>query len=86
MFGSRPTPQRTWPSTAHSTYAAAIAVLPRARRRGIGAAVTAALAADATASGVTTVFLSAGSPQVAELYRRVGFVRVGTACVAEPGA
>ena len=60
-----------------------IAVLPRARRRGVGAALTAALAADAAASGVTTVFLSAGSLEVAQVYRRVGFVRVGTACVAE---
>ena len=62
-----------------------IAVLPRARRRGIAAAITAELVADAARLGATTVFLSAGSPQVAEVYRRVGFHRIGTACIAEPG-
>ncbi len=60
-----------------------IAVLPRARRRGIGAAVTAALVADARSRGSETVFLAAGSEQVAEVYARVGFTRVGTACTAE---
>lgn len=33
-------------------------------------------------AGATTVFLSAGSEAVARVYRRVGFVDVGTACVA----
>lgn len=61
-----------------------IAVLPRARRRGLGAAVTAALVADARARGAATVFLSAGDDSVARIYERVGFQRVGTACVAEP--
>ena len=60
-----------------------IAVLPRARQRGLGAAITTALVADARSSGVGTVFLSAGSQRVADGYARVGFVRVGTACVAE---
>jgi ribosomal protein S18 acetylase RimI-like enzyme len=60
-----------------------IAVVPRARRRGVGAAVTAALVADAHALGVRTVLLSAGSPRVADVYARVGFVRVATACIAE---
>jgi len=59
-----------------------IAVLPRARRRGVGAAVTAALVADARERGVGTVFLSAQDDAVARVYERVGFVRVGTACVA----
>lgn len=62
-----------------------IAVLPRARRRGVGAAITAALVADAYARGVQTVFLSAQDDAVARVYERVGFVRVGTACIAEPG-
>jgi ribosomal protein S18 acetylase RimI-like enzyme len=61
-----------------------IAVLPRARRRGVGAALTAALVADAEARGVETVFLSAQDDAVARVYKRVGFVRVGTACIAEP--
>jgi GNAT superfamily N-acetyltransferase len=61
-----------------------IAVLPRARRRGVGAAITAALVDDASRRGVRTVFLSAGSARVADVYARVGFRRIGTACVAEP--
>lgn len=61
-----------------------IAVLPAARARGVGAAITAALVADARECGAETVFLSAGSRRVADIYARVGFVRIGTACVAEP--
>lgn len=61
-----------------------IAVLPRARRRGIGAAVTAALVADARAREISTVFLSAQDDSVARVYERIGFQRVGTACIAEP--
>ena len=61
-----------------------IAVLPRARRRGLGAAITHELVEDARARGVRTVFLSAQDDAVARVYERVGFVRVGTACIAEP--
>ncbi len=61
-----------------------IATLPAARRRGLGAAVTAALVADAQARGVGTVFLSAGDEDIARVYERVGFRRVGTACAAAP--
>ncbi|GIG57744.1 hypothetical protein Lfu02_21160 [Longispora fulva] len=61
-----------------------VATLPSARRRGLGAAVTRALAADALASGVRTVFLSAGDPDVARMYEQVGFRRVGTAMAGEP--
>jgi ribosomal protein S18 acetylase RimI-like enzyme len=61
-----------------------IAVLPRCRRQRVGAAVTAALVADARARGVSTVFLSAQDDAVARVYQRVGFRRVGTACVAAP--
>ena len=60
-----------------------VAVVPRARRRGVGAAVTAALVADARAGGAETVFLSAGGSRVAQVYARVGFERVATACIAE---
>jgi ribosomal protein S18 acetylase RimI-like enzyme len=59
-----------------------IGVLPRARRRGVGAAVTAALTADALARGVSTIFLTAQDDAVARVYERVGFARVGTACIA----
>ena len=60
-----------------------VAVVPHARRRGIGAALTATLVADARAVGAGTVFLSAGSARVAQVYARVGFDRIATACVAE---
>ncbi|MFG2334208.1 GNAT family N-acetyltransferase [Streptomyces sp. NPDC048604] len=62
----------------------AVGTLPAARRRGLGAAVTAALVSDARARGVRTVFLSAGDEDVARIYGRVGFRRVGTALIAEP--
>lgn len=61
-----------------------VAVLPSARRRGIGAAITAALARDARDRGVATVICSAQSAEVARVYERIGFRRVGTACIAEP--
>lgn len=60
-----------------------VATLPVARRRGLGAAVTAALVADARARGVDLVFLSASDDAVARVYQRVGFRLVGTACIAE---
>jgi len=61
-----------------------IGTLPDARRRGLGAAVTAALVADARRGGAETVFLSAGSDANARLYGRVGFSRVGTSGLAAP--
>jgi len=67
-----------------TTELAGIGVLPRARRRGFGAAIAAALVDDARAKSVSTVFLSAEDDAVARVYERVGFVRVGTACIAEP--
>jgi GNAT superfamily N-acetyltransferase len=63
-----------------------IGTVPALRRRGIGAALTAALAADAVAHEVTLVFLSAGSVDAARIYERVGFERVATACVAGPAS
>ena len=62
-----------------------IAVLPRARRRGVGAAITLALVGDARRRGMHTIFLSAQDDSVARVYERVGFVRVGTACIAGDG-
>jgi len=61
-----------------------IATLPSARRRGLGAAVTAALVADARRGGAEIVFLSAGSDDIARVYGRLGFERVGTAGLAAP--
>jgi len=60
-----------------------VATLPVARRRGIGVALTAALVADAAARDVRTIFLSAGSDDVARVYERAGFRRIGTAGAAE---
>jgi N-acetylglutamate synthase-like GNAT family acetyltransferase len=62
-----------------------IGTLPSARRRGHALAVTAALVQDAVTNGMRTVFLSAGDDDVARLYARLGFRRVGTALIAEPG-
>jgi ribosomal protein S18 acetylase RimI-like enzyme len=63
-----------------------VGVLPAERRQGLGAAVTAVLAADAVDRGVQTVFLSASDEAVARVYARIGFREIGTAMIAEPGA
>ena len=60
-----------------------VATLPSARRRGLGALVTAALVQDARTTGVRLVFLSAGSDDVARVYEKVGFARGATACIGE---
>ncbi|WP_405090491.1 GNAT family N-acetyltransferase [Micromonospora sp. NBC_01392] len=65
---------------------AGVATLPSARRRGLGAAVTATLARELRAAGTDLIFLSAGSEDIARVYLRVGFRRLGTACIAEPAA
>ena len=61
-----------------------LGVLPASRRRGLGAAVTHALAFDALQRGARTIFLSATDPTVARIYTRLGFREVGTAMIAEP--
>ncbi len=58
-----------------------VATLPIVRRQGLGGAVTGALVADALTRGAETVFLSAGSDAVARVYARLGFKRIGTACI-----
>jgi GNAT superfamily N-acetyltransferase len=68
---------------AEVTEITGVAVLPTARRRGVGANLTAALAADARLRGVETIFCSAASQAVARVYESIGFRRVGTACIAE---
>ncbi len=60
-----------------------IGVLPASRRRGLAAAVTRALAADALAHGARTVFLSATDAAVARVYTRLGFREIGTSLIAE---
>ena len=66
-----------------TTEIVAVATLPAARRRGLGAAITGALVADALAAGCTTIFLSADSDEVARIYERLGFRRVAQAGIAE---
>jgi ribosomal protein S18 acetylase RimI-like enzyme len=61
-----------------------VGTLPAARRRGLGAAVTAKLASLAFEQGAHTVFLSASDDAVARVYAGVGFRRIGTAMIAEP--
>jgi len=61
---------------------AGVGVLPAYRRRRLAGQVTHVLARDALDSGVTTVFCSAQSDDVARVYQAVGFRRVGTACIA----
>jgi ribosomal protein S18 acetylase RimI-like enzyme len=61
-----------------------IGVLPASRRRGLGAAVTHALAAHAIARDTPTVFLSAADSDSARIYTRLGFREIGTAMIAEP--
>jgi ribosomal protein S18 acetylase RimI-like enzyme len=61
-----------------------VGVLPDSRRQGLGAAVTALLAGEASARGVRTVFLSATDDAVARIYASIGFRRIGTAMIAEP--
>ena len=63
---------------------AGVATLPSARRRGYASQLTATLARHALHNDANLVFLSAGDDDVARLYSRVGFRRVGTACIAEP--
>jgi ribosomal protein S18 acetylase RimI-like enzyme len=61
-----------------------VATVPAFRRRGLGSAVTSAVVQELRRRGVTTVFLSADDEDVARIYERLGFRRVGTACIAEP--
>ena len=63
-----------------------VATLPSARGRGYASQLTAALARQALENGAELVFLSAGDDDVARLYSKVGFRRIGTACIAEPAA
>jgi ribosomal protein S18 acetylase RimI-like enzyme len=60
-----------------------IAVPPGHRGRGHGTAITRSLVVAAREQGVELVFLSAGSDAAADIYRRVGFVDVGTACILD---
>lgn len=58
-----------------------VGTLPDFRGRGLGAAITGALVADARKE-CPLVFLSAGDDESARVYERVGFAQVGKACLA----
>jgi ribosomal protein S18 acetylase RimI-like enzyme len=60
-----------------------IVTLPAARRRGLGAAISAFVARHALERGYDLIFLGAADENVARVYSRVGFSRVGTACIAQ---
>ncbi len=70
--------------TGGITEVTGVACLPSYRRRGLGAAVTSALVADALAHGLDTVCLSAGDDEIARVYARVGFREVGRVGEAQP--
>jgi predicted N-acetyltransferase YhbS len=59
-----------------------VATLPRFRGRGLGAGLSSALVAHARETA-ETIFLAAGDDDVARIYERVGFARLGTSGVAE---
>lgn len=61
-----------------------VATLPSHRRRGLAAQVVARLLADATERGCSLALLSAADDDVARVYERVGFTRMGHAGAAEP--
>ncbi|WP_151081844.1 GNAT family N-acetyltransferase [Nocardioides cynanchi] len=58
-----------------------IGVPPAHRTAGVGTAITRALVRACREAGVRTVFLSAYNDAAASIYRRIGFVDVGTACI-----
>ncbi|MER6790190.1 GNAT family N-acetyltransferase [Streptomyces sp. NPDC000658] len=63
---------------AGATEIGGVATLASARRQGLGAAVTTALAVHARAHGVDTVFLAYAKETVARLYAGLGFRPAGT--------
>jgi predicted GNAT family acetyltransferase len=63
----------------------AVATLPAYRRRGLGSTVTSTLVEHAFGSGVDLVLLSAQNDDVARIYEKLGFARIGAVGAAEPG-
>lgn len=81
--GAGVTASGLWQSGCGAAEIVAVATLSSYRGRGLGTSVTAALARSALAAGNGLVFLSAADDRVAAMYARIGFTRVGTACIAE---
>jgi GNAT superfamily N-acetyltransferase len=65
-----------------TTEIVSIGTLPAFRRRGLAGAVTSVLASDAREQGIERVWLSASDDDVAHMYARIGFERVGTFVLA----
>jgi ribosomal protein S18 acetylase RimI-like enzyme len=63
----------------------AVATLPSERRRGLGTAVTSRLVGISRRLRVGLVFLSAMDEEVARIYERIGFRRLGTSVIADSG-
>ena len=84
LLGATPVAVGSHQPVGAVTEVVGVATLPAVRRRGLGLAVTSLLVEDAARRGIATAFLSAGDDAVARVYARLGFRRVGTACIAEP--
>jgi ribosomal protein S18 acetylase RimI-like enzyme len=68
--------------TEQAAEIAGVGILPAYRRRGLAADVARVLCRESRRRGVEIVFCSADSDDVARVYARVGFRRVGTALIA----
>ena len=82
-LGGEPVARGTVTVVGDAAEVAGVATLPALRRRGLGAAVTRALAAHAFGAGARLVFLAA-DPAAAGVYARIGFARVGSGWLAGP--
>ena len=67
-----------------TTEVVGVATLPSHRRRGAAAEVVERLLHDARVHGATLALLSASDGDVARVYERLGFTRIGTCGTAEP--
>jgi len=67
-----------------TTEVVGVATLPSHRRRGAAAEVVERLLHDARVHGTTLALLSASDGDVARVYERVGFTRIGACGAAEP--
>lgn len=73
----------SWQSGLGAAEIVGVATLPSHRGHGLATRVSAVLARSALDAGHDLVFLSAADDRVASIYARIGFTRVGTACIAE---
>lgn len=76
-LGSDPVGVATAVRAGHHTAVFGVGVLPGARRRGIGGALTSWLVRDAFAAGAALAVLNPDTPRAARLYAALGFVETG---------